>query len=163
MTTPVHLTAWAVRHGISAAAVADLLNVFIPPAPVGAADTPTSEGYVQSAVRLEAPYHDVWLHRNNVGVLEDKTGRPVRYGLANDSKQLNEVCKSGDLIGVRKVLITPPMVGSYIGQFVSRECKHASWTWTGSPRETAQLNWALAVTRYGGDARFVTGSGSFGP
>lgn len=164
VTIPLPLAQWASRHAIAPAALADLLTTMgvgeqaSPPVEPGR----TREGYVQSVVRLEAPRFGVWLTRNNVGALQDETGRVVRYGLANESKGQNEVLKSGDLIGVRAVLITPAMVGTTIGQFVSREVKHAGWTWGEDvKRETAQLAFANLITRYGGDAKFVTGSGSF--
>ena len=115
-----------------------------------------SEGLVQSVVRLHAPRLGETLWRNNVGVLLDATGRPVRYGLANDSKGLNEKLKSADLIGWRPVTITQDMVGRVIGQFISRECKREGWKYTGRAHEPAQLEWARIVNRSGGDARFVT-------
>lgn len=163
MSIPVCLQAWAVKHAVTPAALADLLQIMgagVPPVPPPDPGR-TSEAYVQSLVRLEAPKHGVWLTRNNVGALQDKTGRPVRYGLANETPAQNKVIKSGDLIGIRAVLVQPWHVGTTIGQFVSRECKHAGWTWTGDEHETAQLAWANLVTRYGGDAKFVTGEGSF--
>ena len=98
--------------------------------------------------------------RNNVGALKDKTGRVVRFGLANDTKALNHVIKSGDLIGIRKVLITPAHVGSCIGQFVSRECKHSGWSYTGDEHEQAQLRWIELINALGGDARFATARGT---
>lgn len=56
----------------------------------------------------------VRLWRNNVGALEDKTGRVVRYGL----------CKgSSDLIGWRTVEVTPDMVGQRLAVFVALEVK----------------------------------------
>lgn len=125
-----------------------------------------SEALVQSLVRLEAPARGVRLWRNNVGVLRDEGGRPVRYGLANDSKRLNEELKSGDLIGWRRRLITPADVGYIIAQFVSRECKPADWTPCGPgnialfAREEAQRRWATIVNADGGDACFVTGEGT---
>lgn len=94
-------------------------------------------------------------------MLKDATGRPVRYGLANDSKQANDALKSGDLIGIRRVIISPDMVGHTIGQFVSRECKAPGWKFTGSGREAAQSAWAILVRNYGGDAAFTTGEGGF--
>lgn len=162
--TPLPLQAWAARHAIPAYALAELMAIMAPPSPVVPdPGQPASEGYVQSAVRLEAARCGVWLTRNNVGALQDKTGRPVRYGLANESKAQNERMKSADLIGIRAVEITPAMVGSTIGQFVSRECKHAEWKpGEDREREAAQLAWAALVTRYGGDAKIVTGPGSFG-
>lgn len=119
-----------------------------------------TEALVQSQVRLEAGRKGVKLWRNNVGVLVDERGRPVRYGLANDSKQLNAVVKSGDLIGWRPVLITPSHVGLMIAQFVSRECKRPGWKFRGDEHELAQLKWAETITMDGGDAAFCTGEGT---
>lgn len=120
----------------------------------------TSEAYAQSQVRLEAPAKGVTLWRNNVGVLTDINGRPVRFGLANDSKQLNEVLKSSDLIGWRPVLITPAHVGTTIAQFVSRECKEPGWIYRGTDREVAQKAWLDLVAGAGGDSAFATGPGT---
>jgi hypothetical protein len=120
----------------------------------------TSEAYAQSQVRLEAPTKGVTLFRNNVGVLTDINGRPVRFGLANDSKQLNEVLKSSDLIGWRPVLITPEHVGRTLAQFVSRECKAPGWKYTGTDRERAQKAWLDLVAAAGGDSAFATGPGT---
>lgn len=124
-------------------------------------DDPHSENYVQSLVRLEAGRKGLKLWRNNVGVLTNaETGQPVRYGLANDSKQLNASIKSGDLIGWRPVAITSAMVGTKIAQFVSRECKRPNWSFAGTDREKAQLRWAEVVNADGGDAAFCIGEGS---
>lgn len=163
--TPLALQGWAERWSIPAPCLADLLQCMgvgdVPPEPPIPADT-ASEAWVQSVVTLEAPRHGVWIGRNNVGALPDKTGRWVRYGLANETRERNKVLKSGDLIGIRAVLIQPWHVGTTIGQFVSREVKEPGWTYKGDAHETAQANWAALVTRYGGDAKFVTGEGSFG-
>lgn len=119
---------------------------------------------VQSAIRLEAPGRGVRLFRNNVGVLFNAQGTPVRYGLGNDSARLNNVIKSGDLIGWRRVLITPDMVGQLIAQFVSRECKPSDWVPARSgskfEHEEAQREWARIINEDGGDARFATGVGT---
>lgn len=153
---------WALRHNISAQALHELSELFglnggheLPPAVKG-----VSEEAVQAAVRLEASRKGVTLFRNNVGVLADTTGRPVRYGLANDSKQLNGILKSSDLIGIRPVLIEPHHVGSIIGQFVARECKKVGWRYKGDEREVAQLAWAQLIISKGGDAAFCTGEGT---
>lgn len=117
-----------------------------------------NEASIQSLVRLEAARRGWQLWRNNVGVLLDAKGRPVRYGLANDSKQVNANIKSADLIGIRPVLITPDMVGKVIGQFVSRECKESHWKY--NPRDTrdvAQGRWAALVNSLGGDAKVTVG------
>lgn len=153
---------WAARHGVSLQALAELQAVFgmqgghdLPPEIEG-----TSEAAVQAAVRLEAARKGVRLFRNNVGALVDSRGVPVRYGLANDSKQVNEVMKSADLIGWRPLLIEPRHVGTVVAQFVSREVKAVGWHYTGSDREPAQLAWAQLVTSGGGDAAFCTGVGT---
>ena len=117
-----------------------------------------NEATVQSMVRLEAARRGWKLWRNNVGVLLDAKGRPVRYGLANDSKQVNAAVKSADLIGIRPVVITPAMVGQVIGQFVSIECKHDDWRPSMSDEhEVAQARWAELVLLAGGYAIFSTG------
>lgn len=153
---------WAARHGVGMQALVELQAIFgmhggheLPPAVKG-----TSEAAVQAAVRLEAARKGVRLFRNNVGALIDSRGVPVRYGLANESKQVNEVMKSADLIGWRPLLIEPQHVGQVIGQFVSRECKRPGWHYTGDAHEEAQLNWAQLVTAAGGDAAFCTGEGT---
>lgn len=126
----------------------------------------SSESRVQSAIRLEAPHKGVSLWRNNVGVLKREDGTPVRFGLGNDSPALNRHLKSGDLIGWRRVLITPDMVGQLIAQFVSRECKPGGWEPCGPgnvklfERESAQRAWARLINDAGGDARFATGVGT---
>lgn len=152
---------WAIRNRVSQQALSELQAIFRidAPAAVVLQDSP-SEAYVQSCVRLEAARKGLKLWRNNVGALPDARGVPVRYGLANDSAQLNKEVKSGDLIGWRPVLISPAHVGSTIAQFVSRECKRPDWKYSGDDRERAQLRWAQAVQADGGDACFVTGEGT---
>lgn len=119
-----------------------------------------TESSVQAHVRLEAAKLGIPLWRNNVGVLLDARGVPVRFGLANDSPAVNARIKSADLIGIRPVLVTPEMVGTTLGVFVSREIKTAGWRYTGTAREQAQQRWIDLVRSYGGDADFATGPGS---
>lgn len=154
---------WAARNGVSHLALAELRGILgiEPSSPKATWNDAPSEAFIQSVVRLEAAHKGLKLWRNNVGVLRNQeTGQPVRYGLANDSKRLNETIKSGDLIGWRPVTVTPAHVGSVIAQFVSRECKHPGWTYSGTDRERAQLRWAQAVMADGGDACFVNGEGT---
>lgn len=120
-----------------------------------------SEAYAQSQVVLEAPKFQCLLTRNNVGALQDKSGQLVRYGLFNESKKRNERIKSPDLVGFRKVVITPAMVGSIIGQFVGREMKEPGWHYTGDDHEAAQLRCIELGLSYGCDMAFATGLGSF--
>jgi hypothetical protein len=154
---------WARRWNVPLEMFRDLqttLGTYTPPLPAEAPEAGKSEAWAQSAVRLEASEKGVKLFRNNVGVLEDKTGRPVRYGLGNDSPKMNEVIKSADLIGIRPVVILPHHVGHTFGQFVSREIKAPNWQYTGGGREPAQLAWANLINANGGDAAFATGPGS---
>ncbi len=153
---------WATRHGVTLQALHELQELFgmhgghaIPEKVTG-----TSEATVQSLVRLEASRKGVRLFRNNVGVLEDVRGVPVRYGLANDNKEVNKILKSSDLVGWRSVLITPPMVGLNIAQTVLRECKHVGWRYTGGEHEEAQLNWLQLGASDGADVAFATGEGT---
>ncbi len=62
--------------------------------------------------------------------------RVIRYGLAPGSS---------DLIGFKKVTITPDMVGKDIAQFIAIECKRAD----GTPKPR-QKNFMSVVNRYGG-------------
>lgn len=158
----MQLVEWAVKHHVTLQALNELKMLFgttIDSDTVWSRDTP-SEAYVQSLVRLEAARKGLRLWRNNVGVLPGPSGQPVRYGLANDSKRLNEEIKSSDLIGWRPVLIGPDHVGSTIAQFVSRECKHPGWQYTGDAHEEAQLRWIVAVLTDGGDAQFCNAEGT---
>lgn len=118
----------------------------------------TSEAYAQSLVRLAAAREPgVTLWRNNVGVLTDERGRPVRYGLANDSAALNARIKSADLIGWRSTVITPAHVGQTLAVFASLEVKRPGWRYTGTEREVAQAAWRDMVRAAGGLADFTTG------
>lgn len=159
---------WAIQWGVPAAAVYDLqrrlgLDTPVLPPDAGAADDAdtASESRVQSLVRLEAAQKGVRLWRNNVGALMPKDSkRLVRFGLANDSEQLNDILKSADLIGWRSVRIEPAHVGCVFAQFVSREIKEEGWQYTGQEREPAQKAWADMVNAAGGDAGFATGVGT---
>jgi hypothetical protein len=87
-------------------------------------------------------------------------GKLVRYGLANDSKAVNEMIKSSDLIGIRPVLITPAHVGYTVGQFVAREVKAGAWMYRGTSHEQAQKRFLELVAGMGGDACFANGEGT---
>lgn len=157
----MNLTDWAAAWGVSTPALADLRNRVLgldggSPAPAPG----KSEAAVQAAARAEASRKGMRVWRNNLGAYQDPhSGSFVRYGLANDSAQVNAVVKSADLIGIRPRVIQPGDVGYLIGQFVSFECKHSTWTWGNTEREIAQRNWATLVLSLGGDARFITGEG----
>lgn len=120
-----------------------------------------SESAVQQKVRFEAARAGILLWRNNIGALIDDRGVPVRYGLCNDTKALNEQFKFPDLIGITKKVITPMHVGSVVGIFTGREIKKVGWKYTGKGRERAQLNAIELINAQGGDACFATGPGTF--
>lgn len=153
------LTMWAARWGIPADALADLHGMLTAPEVLPVAHA-VDESDVQGAIRLEASRKGLRLWRNNVGVLPDTRGVPVRFGLCNDSPEMNRQLKSADLIGIRPVTITPDLVGATIGQFVARECKHPGWKYRGGAREEAQARFASLVVMLGGDACFANGEGT---
>ena len=111
---------------------------------------------VQNQVRLEASRRGWGLWRNNVGAGTLVNGSFIRWGLANDSERVNRQLKSGDLIGIRPITITPDMVGETLGQFVSLEIKHSDWKGPSNEREEAQQRWIDLINTNGGYAMFVT-------
>lgn len=118
-----------------------------------------SESNVQARTRLAGVAKRWRLWRNQRGAGKMESGNYIRYGLANDSKQLGDKLKSGDLIGWRPVIITQDMVGKLLAQFVSVECKAEDWTPppldTKDEAAAAQYRWAELVNREGGYAVFV--------
>lgn len=115
-----------------------------------------SEARVQQEVRLAAPLVGSLLHRNNVGVLPDRNGTPVRFGLANDSREMNTRFKSADLIGWTEYTIRPEDVGKTFAIYTSVEVKESGWSWSGAGREVAQARWRDLVLSAGGFAGFAS-------
>jgi len=115
------------------------------------------EAQVQQEIQLHARGHHCHLMRNNSGALKDETGRLVRYGLGNVSKQHNDKIKSSDLIGYTKITITPEMVGLEIAVFTAVEVKKENWNEDKKfdKRETAQSNFINWVVMNGGFAGFA--------
>lgn len=157
-----NLHAWALRWGVPRAALADLESImgvgFALPGP--GSPPGTSEAAVQTLVRLEATRKGCRLWRNNVGAGELADGSFLRWGLANDSKEMNKNVKSGDLIGIAPRRVEQQHVGQVWGVFLSREIKPAGWQFSGTPREVAQRRWIELVLALGGDACFATGEGT---
>lgn len=119
------------------------------------------ESDVLKLVKIEAAKKNCLLWRNNSGAVYDRKGNFIRYGLANESAKMNEIIKSGDLIGIKCVTVTREMVGTKVGIFVSREVKRSDWKYTGTPREVAQKAFIDLVNSLGGDAAFAYGEGTF--
>ena len=109
-----HPTQYTIRHNIPFEAVEDLrremgyLNVKTTPL---TPKSDLSEAAVQNNVRLEASNKGLRLYRNNVGAGYLQDGRLLRWGIANDSTQMNRSIKSGDLIGIRPIRIEQHHVG----------------------------------------------------
>lgn len=127
-----------------------------------------SEGANQNRVREYFAAQGARLWRNNSGVLNDANGRPVRFGLGNDSRALNEQIKSSDLIGWTPKLVTPDMIGEVVAIFTSPEIKRDGWRFpnvgpikdhrgklTEYGRCLAQKRWADMIVREGGIAGFM--------
>lgn len=152
------LSTWAARHNIPAAALAELRDLLVGADTTSNVTGMDSEAGVQSRIRLEASRRGMRLFRNNVGAGHvAESGSFMRWGLCNDSAELNAQIKSADLIGICPVTVSPEHVGSVIGQFWSVECKRPGWKYSGSGREPAQLRWIEMVTALGGRASFSTG------
>lgn len=156
---PLNLKQWQILHGVSDLAMIDLMSMFgvTQHSPTSTRSKPLSESAVQAYSQLDYAKAGDILWRNNVGVLMDARNIPVRYGLANESKKMNEEVKSSDLIGITRVLITPEMVGTTIGQFTAIETKKQAWKWSGNAHEVAQLKFHQIVVSYGGKANFYNG------
>ena len=121
------LQQWAARWGLPPQALQELQDALTVTA--SHADG-KSEAYVQQQVRLETSRRGARLFRNNNGACKSEDGRMVRYGLGNDSAQINSRLKSSDLMG-----ITP--VGG-VCVFTSYEIKKPGWRHTETPRELVQ-------------------------
>lgn len=116
-----------------------------------------SETNINAEIMLESSQRGTPLLRNNSGVLPDRQGRPVRFGLGNESKEVNKIFKSSDLIGIYPVRITQEMVGSTVGLFFAVESKKPGWRF--DERAQAQQNFGRWVQRHGGLFTFATGPG----
>lgn len=156
------LVDWCNKHGVPQSALPELVELLGIAPGVGVPESQAqingnaflrNEMDVQNAVRIRAGESGCLLMRNNVGVLPDANGRPVRFGLANDSKKLNQTFKSSDLIGITPV---PVQGAGYIGVFTALECKAPGWVFTGSQREVAQAAFHNRVRALGGIAGFVS-------
>lgn len=121
----------------------------------------SDEDIVQLQTRLAfAPIGPLW--RNNNGAMQDATGRWVRYGLCNESAQINARIKSSDLIGITPVTAFLASSGRWetLGVFTALEIKPSGWRLsTGDERANAQAKFHGIVRDVGGFAGFVTNPG----
>lgn len=119
----------------------------------------TPEGRASQVVALRASAWGSRLFRNNSGVLPDpNTGRPVRFGLGNESPKVNQVIKSSDYIGWTPVLVTPEMVGSTVAVITALEAKAVGFVpkvqYRDGSREKAQDKFMQLIIKAGGIAGF---------
>lgn len=98
--------------------------------------------------------------RNNSGALENPTtGRPIRFGLGNDSSQINAVFKSSDLIGITP---TKCPCGHVYGVFTALEIKNPDWTFDHQNKnDRAQQNFINIVKQNSGIGSFVQNQEGF--
>ena len=146
------LQAWAIKHHVGEDALRELATLYatdVPAAPGG------SEQVVQQRLRIVAPQGGHALWRNNNGAHLDSEGRMVRYGLGNDSKRLNDVWKSSDLIGGTSVVIRPQHVGRRVAVLTAVECKEPGWKPPKNDRERAQAAFLATVESIGGIGTFA--------
>jgi hypothetical protein len=159
----MNLIQWAIKWGVSIEAIDDLKRDFgLINTDVFTDETARSEAAIQALIRLEASKKGARLWRNNVGAYDARfpPSPGTRWGLCNETKGLNKLLKSSDLIGLRPVLITNQHVGQVIGQFLAREVKAEGWGWCGNEHEIAQLAFLQLITALGGDAAFATNEGT---
>lgn len=108
----------------------------------------SSEAALQQRVRLEAARVGWLLWRNNSGMLPDRNGRPVRFGLANDGPSTPYA--SADLIGVGPG-----------GLFLAVECKAPGWRGVRTEHERRQEAFLRRVCQSGGIGLFCADSSTF--
>lgn len=146
----MNINEWAKKWKVPPVALRELFEDHIPVEDQWSA---TTEAAVQTRIRLEASKKGWRLWRNNVGAYKDDRGNFIRYGLCNDTSQVNSRMKSSDLIGY----IPRVIHGVKVAQFVAIEVKHAKWKYTGSDREKAQAAFLKLVESAGGVGMFSTG------
>ena len=151
---------WQYKWEVSDLALSELHASLVGEATPHTINPKTPEQVTQAAIRVEAAEKGMVMWRNNVGLAFDDRGNPIRFGLANDSAKMSKNIKSSDLIGIRPVTITLPMVGTTLGQFVAREVKRESWTYKGTQREVGQAKFLELILLYGGDAGFANAVGT---
>ena len=148
---------WQLKHKISDEAMVELRTMMTYTMTAPPTLGMSSEAAAQQLLRLKVSAAGGRVWRNNVGAGKMQNGSYIRWGLCNDSPAINHAVKSGDLIGIMPIKITPCHIGHTIGQFMSIEVKKPGWKYTGGPHEAAQLKWIEIIRGLGGDAKFSTG------
>lgn len=113
-----------------------------------------NEKAVAQHITLYAAQSNVDLWRNNSGGFYDERGRFVRYGLGSFTKE--QELASSDYIGITPTLVTPEMVGKFIGVFTAVETKPENWKFNSNDKRSLyQKNFIDIVLSRGGNAGFV--------
>lgn len=157
----IQLMQWAAQWHVPLEAILDLqrrIGLIAGELPLPDALAGASEAAVSAdAVRQARELHGAFCWRNNSGGFTDEHGNHVRYGLGNISKQVNDVMKTPDYVGIWPYHVTQADVGRTIGQFYGREDKKQGWVFTGAGRERAQMNFGELVIKLGGRFHFHAG------
>lgn len=120
-----------------------------------------TEKELQAWVRIHAQSkHRALMMRNNSGVLRNPdTGSHVRFGLGNDSQQINRILKSSDLIGITPVECP---CGHTYGVFTAFEIKKpGSKSSSRDATYLAQKNFIDTIKRKSGIAGFIRSQEDF--
>ena len=99
-----------------------------------------AETSIMKAVQVALSQAGARVFRNNIGALQDRSGRWIQYGLCPGSS---------DLIGWRSVTVTEAMVGAKAALFVACEVKSQGPRAKATPE---QISFLSAVTAAGGIA-----------
>jgi hypothetical protein len=114
-----------------------------------------SESTIQAEIRMKASSQGIRLWRNNVGCAKTDHGF-IRYGLANETPEMNRKIKSADLIGITPYTVKQEDVGRVLGVFTSIEVKREGWKTSGKERDSGQSMWMKIVQSLGGIAKIIS-------
>lgn len=120
------------------------------------------ESEIQQEIQIAGPEYHCILLRNNSGAFTDASGRVIRFGLGNISKNHSDHMKSSDLIGIKSIVVTPDMVGKMIGVLTAIEVKKEGFVYNDcDKRQRAQKNFIEWIKLRGGVAGFVSSNEDF--
>jgi len=114
-------------------------------------------GFDDSRLIIQNEYGGSLLRNNSGACMDAKSNTMIRFGLGNDSKQLNEVYKTPDGVGVVPIVIQPHHVGRVFGVALHLENKAPDWKFSQSDaRAVAQFAHLSAYSQLGAICGFVT-------
>ena len=101
-----------------------------------------SESNVLKRILLKGSELGVILFRNNCGILPDRRGIPIKFGVGNPG--------GSDLIGYMSITVTPAMIGRKLAVFCALEVKD-----TGGKPTPEQINFVERARSAGAIAGIV--------